>query len=1021
MALQKQTIPINFGNGVDTKTDEKQVQPGKLTLLENGVFSKRGRIDKRNGYKQFTNVSNTRYKYGRFPPYSDSFVNNGMGLANFKDELLLFNNHRLYSYIPGQEYWSDQGSVISAIVSTNQIVNNGSNTSSCDSYVDANFTYIAYLGPGGHLRGVITDNSTNAVISDQNIGTISTDSKVKVRPYPGGAIVFFSSSTDLNYAILSASKLNVDTFANGGTITTNIYSARPNFDVSMAPNGKFLFAHYVQGSTAIRVFYLDNSFVISNDTTLSGLDATSCISIDCDPAANVLLVYSSISGGQELRRTMLHPDDLSVSAADAAIGTNHGIANCGAVYVNNTFGYALAYEVKDTITYNHSTWITNISGSGDGSDNGQDLRSVGMWSKPFKYTVPGDSRPYAYLAVTYESSLQSTYFVVKLENTPDQPGIYRFPIAAKIQYELGGGLTASLKNVTGLGNGSFVFSILNKTKLISENATLFSVLGVAKTTVDFENSEAFNYAELGNNLHIVGGVLSSYDGRSVYEYGFSLYPEQPSTATRGSTGVGNGTYQYIALYEWTDNNGNLQRSAPSVPISFTMTGGPKIVDVSVPTLRVTTKFSDGASGSDIIISLWRTENNGTTFYKTAFATNDPEEDVVVASDSTDDSVLIGNEILYTNGGVLENIAPPACSFISVYKNRIFLSGLEDKHLIWFSQENISGQPVEFAQELTMHIDNEGGGITATSVLDDKLVIFKDDRFYITYGDGPNATGTSGEFAPLQFITEDAGCITSRSIVRMPLGIMFKSKKGYYLLTSSLQMTYIGAEVELFNGLTVSSATLKSDNNQIRFTHTDGSCLIYDYFFQQWSTFTNHNANDSLLWQDQFVLLKTDGSILYEVPGYFKDGELPYSLRIGTAWFAFDAITGFQRVYDMQFLGEYKSSHVLRCQIGYDFSPAYESNIIFTPDSALQIAQYGSDATYGSGSPYGGINSAYRWKASLSRQKCQAIRFLIEDLTTSMTPGTQEAFTISAIALQVGIKGHLGRMSPDQSIGTQASS
>ena len=54
MALRRDNFPINVGQGLDTKTDPKHVIPGKLLLLENGVFKKRGRIDKRNGHTKLS-------------------------------------------------------------------------------------------------------------------------------------------------------------------------------------------------------------------------------------------------------------------------------------------------------------------------------------------------------------------------------------------------------------------------------------------------------------------------------------------------------------------------------------------------------------------------------------------------------------------------------------------------------------------------------------------------------------------------------------------------------------------------------------------------------------------------------------------------------------------------------------------------------------------------------------------------------------------------------------------------------
>ena len=49
MALQKKLVAVPFNRGVDTKTADVVLEPGQLDILENGVFEKTGRIQKRNG------------------------------------------------------------------------------------------------------------------------------------------------------------------------------------------------------------------------------------------------------------------------------------------------------------------------------------------------------------------------------------------------------------------------------------------------------------------------------------------------------------------------------------------------------------------------------------------------------------------------------------------------------------------------------------------------------------------------------------------------------------------------------------------------------------------------------------------------------------------------------------------------------------------------------------------------------------------------------------------------------------
>ena len=50
MALDKKLVSIPFSSGADTKTSDNVMQPGQLEVLENAVFEKTGRIEKRKGW-----------------------------------------------------------------------------------------------------------------------------------------------------------------------------------------------------------------------------------------------------------------------------------------------------------------------------------------------------------------------------------------------------------------------------------------------------------------------------------------------------------------------------------------------------------------------------------------------------------------------------------------------------------------------------------------------------------------------------------------------------------------------------------------------------------------------------------------------------------------------------------------------------------------------------------------------------------------------------------------------------------
>jgi hypothetical protein len=233
----------------------------------------------------------------------------------------------------------------------------------------------------------------------------------------------------------------------------------------------------------------------------------------------------------------------------------------------------------------------------------------------------------------------------------------------------------------------------------------------------------------------------------------------------------------------------------------------------------------------------------------------------------------------------------------------------------------------------------------------------------------------------------------------------------------MNVDYIGAEVDDFNSYQITSALLMAGSNEVRFSTGDGPVLVYDYFVKQWSTFDPFRSLDTVVYQQKFVFLGVDGNVYKENSGY-KDNGQGISLGLVTGWLSFDSIVGFQRVYAMMIVGEYKSYHKLRVSVGYDFSEAYQSVYVMDTNDTLAVSTFGAQSPFGNQTPFGGDSNAYRFSFGMDIQKCTAIRFKIEDLTTSATEGTGEAFNITALGLTVGIKGQMDKFRDRQVIASR---
>lgn len=977
-----------FGQGLDQKTDDKVLEIGKLLTLENGVFKKRNRIDKRYGYDKLSSQT-----------VDGTSLSGGQYLEDFNDELLQYNNQKIYSYSESTALWIDKGTVVPNLVETSQVVKNTASQSQCDSAVNGGVAVYAWEDSRGGIRGSIYDDNTNTPILVDEVIDASA-SRVRCVAFKAYIFVFYYKSGSLWVRRVTPATPNA--FETAVEVSNTVNTVDPNYDIAVYPNNRIMFAHNVQGAAQMKVGWINETPEVLAGllapVTLSGA-ATDCLGIAIGPQLRFYVFYANQTNGLRVYQLNI---GLGVLFGPINVDTYVATPIVNVTGSQTSTGVTCFYEISAADTYNQLVKTNTVTNAGSAGSAAVFLRSVGLLTKSWGYA----SR--IFVGLTHESDLQSTYFVAR------DDGI----AVSKLQPTVGGGLTTVpvLANISTSDNQAFVFSFTNKTRIVSENATIFTPLGVAKTIVEFDPVDGFISAQLGNNLHIAGGVLNMYDGQSIVEHGFHLYPENITYATDTGGAIANGTYQYVVVYEWTDNFGQIHRSTTSVPFSVTLSGGDDKIILTIPTLRITQKQGER---TNVSIAVYRTEDAGEIFYRVSSLSsplyNDVTVDTVDFEDTLVDSAIISNEILYTVGGVLDNSCAPSCSFIAVYKNRLFLTGLEDGNVTWYSKIHSPGSPVEFNADQFIVSESNGGRVTSIGILDDKILLFKGDRFFMTFGDGPNNTGQGGEFAEPQFITADAGCSDNKSIVRMPQGLMFKSKKGIYLLTSSLQLEYIGAPVESYNPNKVTSATLKSDINQIRFTLLDGPALVYDYYFGQWSTFGNQEANDALIWKNTYCVLRTNGFVYQENTSSFKDDFASYRLRIETGWIAVDSQVGFQRVYKFAILGEYKSKHKLRVRVYYDYSPASQTEYIFDPDTALDISHYGDKSPYGADSYYGGPNNSFRFTARLDRQKCQAIKFDIEDITVASTDGSQEAYTITAMGLLVGVKGTLGKFQASQQL------
>jgi hypothetical protein len=585
-----------------------------------------------------------------------------------------------------------------------------------------------------------------------------------------------------------------------------------------------------------------------------------------------------------------------------------------------------------------------------------------------------------------------------------------------------------LPEVQNSSGSTYTLACAYKTRLDatdSDNETaessVYTENGIKRIDLEFDSSEAFHGVVMGRGLYLGGGCLFYYDGRSVVESGFHLYPENFTLTSNGTGGLtASSSYSYRIYWEWLNALGEREQSS-CAGVGTVSTGSNTAVDIVVQTLPFTLKTSTGTpSREEMHLAIYRTEADLSDLYyrvssldPASYTKNDPTADTISFTDTVADSALVDNELDYQNSGELDNIPPRAPSVLAAGKDRVFVAGGDiDGSEIYHSKIHNWVNAAEFNDSLVIKTDRAGGEITGLAVMNDNLIVFKEDRIYVVPGDGPDNLGF-GSFGEPQQIATDVGCSAQKSIVLTPDGLMFKSDKGIYLLSQQLQLSYIGADVEAYNSQIFTAATMLPDTNQIIFLTDSGSTLMYDYHHRQWSTFTNHEGVGAAIWDDAYCYAKNDGYIYKRTDGLYLDGAAPYALRAVTSWIKFSGLQNFGRVKKALILGEFHTHHTIRMSIGLDYEAGYAGVKEFSTSGNLDDVAWGDAATWGADSYWGGSgNTVYQFQAFMPRQKCESVRFLFEDAQGD-TPG--QGYEITEIALLYRTKRSLYKLSSGRSV------
>jgi hypothetical protein len=1101
MNLQKQAVSINFLKGLDTKTDPWQVPMGNFLALDNMIFTTGQRLTKRNGYGYLVAL-----------PESATF------LTTFNQNLTAIGS-TLQALSSSTNQWITKGTLQPAMLSVLPLIRSNTNQSQLDTAI----------APNGLICTVYTDQTPTSLSTPRYMYAVanSTTGQNIVEPtvIPVGSgtvtgsprvfvlgnyfIIIFtndiSGAYHLQYIAVSTNNPSLVT-TNADIASSYVPSTRLSWDGVVYGSNLYIAYDTTSGGQSIAIKYLTATLILSSAITYtnSGKVTATIMSMCVDttnPSSPVIWASyynSGTSTGYAVAVNSTLGKILTTPAEIITTGTIDNLATVASGGVLTVF-----YEVANTYGYDSSlptNYISTVTCTQSGTVGSPSVlvRSVGLASKAF--IVNGEY----YVLAAYQSELQSTYFLIN--------GLGE--VVSKLAYANGGGYcSAGLPSVTINGNVAqigylfkdFITSANTSQTVSITKSGIYSQTGLNLVNFTIGTSNVVP-VEIAQTLNLSGGFLWEYDGYIPVEQNFFLWADDVE-GTPANTGgsMPPQEYQYKVVYTWTNNQGNIEYSAPSVPLIVDMsTNNPAFVQptpltpVGVFTEGTTTMTVSSATGlaigqyvidqstpASILAGTYITKISGTTItvnqpfagtssadnltivdtcmvtlniptlrltYKTAnpvkieiFRWSTTQEeffqitsiemplinnttiDYVTYVDTQADNQILGNSLIYTTGGVIEDIGAPSFNALTLFDDRVWGIDAEDPNLLWYSKQVIENTPVEMSDLFTIYVapsiasQGSTGNMRCIAPMDDKLIIFKANALYYINGTGPDNTGANSQYSEPLFITSVVGSTNQQSIVFMPDGLMFQSDKGIWLLGRGMGVSYIGAPVESYTRTaTVQSAVAIPETTQVRFTLSSGLTLMYDYYYQQWGTFSGVPAISSTLYQDYHTYLNAQGQIFQETPNVYLDGSNPVLMSFTTSWINLAGLQGYQRAYFFYMLGQYMSPHYLQYSIAYDYNEAPSQASLITPNN--YSAPYGDISPYGQESPYGGLGDKEQWRVFLTKQRCQSFQLTMQEVfDASLGVSAGAGLTISGLNLIVAVARSFRAIGTSTSVGGNATS
>lgn len=332
-------------------------------------------------------------------------------------------------------------------------------------------------------------------------------------------------------------------------------------------------------------------------------------------------------------------------------------------------------------------------------------------------------------------------------------------------------------------NNSSTLFVQSAKKFYYRNSSAYTTLQGPVTSNDVFNlgstTSLVAYSEWNRHLFVTNDAYAYVskiyaDGSAVLQVRTAGLPALATapTITAGTAGAFTYTYAFLYYYTYTIGTQIFEDYGPVTEVQVTSSLEPSASNNAISVIpALANSTNTNYATADIKVYIYRSQNGGTTLYKIGQVTNG----TTVFTDNVSDSTAEDGEVIYTDGGVLDNDPPPLCKYLHIVNNIAYYAHVKEGSEVFPNKYKISVpfDPDSVPGGNEDEVEDEIKGISSVqsvAILGCKRHVYRSEGYFDEFGRG-SLTHTR--------LSDTAGCLSHLSFVQAEGGLFWAGNDGFY--------------------------------------------------------------------------------------------------------------------------------------------------------------------------------------------------------------------------------------------------